>query len=207
MTRQPVGRLPLDMGGVPPGTRLLHNLSGGLDSAYQAWRLLDAGYPLLIHHCEYRTTQLRWPHENEACEKILAWLTERGLTDFEYKTTTFDRGTAARYSSADIIVLNYISGLVLGNPAHADIKHVVSGHHANSPSPHRPAAKRCREAAEVPAGRRIRWLFPILKHPKAAIIADMPRDLFDISWWCRKPVDGKPCGDQCPACRRVARST
>jgi 7-cyano-7-deazaguanine synthase in queuosine biosynthesis len=199
-----VGRLTLDMGGVRPGTRLLHNLSGGLDSNYQAWRLLDAGYPLVMHHCEYRTRQGRWPHENEACARLLDWLTERGLTDFEYVTSTFDRGTAVRYPKHnDIAVLMPITGWVMRNPKYQDIRHVVTGHHRNSPSPDRPESRQVRQIAHTLAGRTWKWLAPVGRHTKDAIVRDMPTDLVDLSWWCRRPRDGKPCRDRCPTCRRV----
>jgi 7-cyano-7-deazaguanine synthase in queuosine biosynthesis len=198
-----VGRLKLQLDGVRPGTRLLHNLSGGLDSVYQAWRLLDAGYPLVLHHCEYRTRQMRWPKENEACEKLLAWLINHDLRDFEYVTSTVDRGTAFRYPKHnDIAVLMPVTGWVMRNPKFADIQHVVTGHHRNSPDPNRPESRQVRQIAHQLAGRSWKWLKPIGGFTKDQVIRDMPDALIGLSWWCRRPDGEEPC-HRCPTCRRV----
>jgi len=193
----------LQLDGVGRGSTLLLNLSGGIDSTHQAYRLLESGWSLLIHHCHYKTAQRRWVHEADSVEAALAWYREKGWgSQFEYIETTFDRGNALTFRYPDIRFLNPLSGLLLADPDRSHIKWVVSGHHKDSPNPYRREAMKYRTVADMLAGRGLRWVFPTLNMTKADIIHDMPKDLFDVTWWCREPLNGRPCRD-CHTCKQV----
>ncbi|HEX5767762.1 MAG TPA: 7-cyano-7-deazaguanine synthase, partial [Burkholderiales bacterium] len=46
----------------------------------------------------------------------------------------------------------------------------------------------------------VEWLFPVYDTPKAELIAALPQALLDLTWSCRRPLDGfRPCG-VCKAC-------
>ena len=48
---------------------------------------------------------------------------------------------------------------------------------------------------------QVEWVYPVYDIPKAALAAALPRELLDLTWSCRTPVDGfKPCLT-CKACR------
>lgn len=197
------GRPALQLDGVGRGATLFLNLSGGIDSTYQAYRLLESGRNLLIHHCHYKTAQQRWPHEADSVDAVLDWFVTKGWQEqFRYIETTFDRGTALEFRFPDIRFLNPLTGLLLADPERADVKFVVSGHHQNSPDPYRPNAVKYRRTADMLSGRKLRWVFPTLHMTKAQIIRDTPPELFDRTWWCREPDNGLPCR-ACHTCVQV----
>lgn len=201
------GTLPLDMGDARSGQRIYLGLSGGLDSAYLAYRLLSAGHPLLIHHCTYRTHQERWPHEETAYQSILDWLTAHELTDWTLIRSEFAPCRSIPFWFLDYEYLFWIAGAQLRNHGkhrgRADIEHVIVASHQESrrtfgdPTFDRIWQTLCRTAE-----RTIKPLEPMKAYNRTQILADMPPDLMCLCWWCRTPADGRPC-HACGTCKAV----
>ena len=210
MTDAEYGRLKLDMRGVNRGARLYMGISGGLDSSYMAWRLLKRGHPILFHHCRYRTSQQRFPHEAEAHKNVLEWLTDQGLTDWKLIETEFSASGSMTYPLLDDQYLLWMAGLHLrihkrrGNTSRADISHVVINSRQESLDRHGAIYQRMYRIMSLAAEREIVPIFPMERYTKEQMMADMPRELIELSWWCRAPVDGQPCND-CHSCRSAAR--
>lgn len=226
MTDTRTGVLPLDMKGVSKGTRLYLGISGGLDSAYLAWRLLKRGHPLLLHHTTYRTKQNRWQHEERAYLAVIGWLLEQGLTDFtvtksEYtgnaRFTPDELAVIGRERTADTILgwnLDYRylipeTGKQLhiwrrrNRRAREDVRHVVIPSHLESRKTiGDPEFNSFWRAACTLAGRELVALEPMKRYSRPQIIGDMPRELVELCWWCRQPHDGQPC-HECSTCRVV----
>lgn len=201
------GKLPLDMQDAKPGQRLYMGISGGLDSAYLAYRLLSLGYPLLLHHCTYKTGQNRWPHEETAYRAVLDWLTTHGLTDWELITTGFSRAGSIPYWFLDYEYLFWIAGAHLRNHkgyrGRSDIRHVVIPSHAESRRTFgNKTFNRIWETLERTAERKITGLEPMKRYDRPTILGDMPPDLVALCWWCRTPKDGQPC-HECSTCKVV----
>lgn len=199
--------MPLDMKDAKPGQRLYMGISGGLDSAYLAYRLLSMGHPLLLHHCTYRTNQNRWPHEEEAYQAVLDWLTHHGLTDWMLITTEFSRTGSIPYWFLDYEYLFWVAGAQLRNHPknrdRQDIKHVVVPSHYESRRTFGDKTfDRIWKTMETTAQRKLVGLEPMKRYNRTQILSDMPRDLIALCWWCRKPKNGKPC-HQCSTCRAV----
>lgn len=194
--------LALDLKGVPKGARLYMGISGGLDSAYLAWRLLSLGHPLLLHHCTYKTTQDRWPHEEVAYRAVLDWLTAQGLTDWTLLTTEIDWHGTPGYWFLDYEYLFWMAGVHLRNRSRHDIKHVVVPSHVESRNTKGRIFRRMYETMSRTAERPLTPIEPMLRHDRPAIIGDMPPELVDLCWWCRSPKDGEPC-HECSTCRVV----
>lgn len=201
------GALPLDMGDARPGQRLYLGLSGGLDSAYLAYRLLSAGHPLLIHHCAYRTHQNRWPHEETAYRAILEWLSDHGLTDWTLIRSEFAPCRSIPYWFLDYEYLFWIAGAHLRlhgkQRSRADIQHVIVASHQESRRTFGdPTFDRIWATLERTAERPIKPLEPMKRYNRTQILADMPPDLMRLCWWCRTPKDGQPC-HACSTCKAV----
>lgn len=220
------GKLKLDMRGVTPGERIYLGISGGLDSAYLAYRLLSMGHPLLLHHTTYRTKQQRWQHEEAAYLAVIGWLIGQGLTDFtvtksEYAAnagfTTDELVVIGRERTADTIMgwnLDYRyllpeTGKHLhrwrrkNHQARSDIRHVVIGSHQESRRTiGDPEFDSFWKAACILAGRELLPLEPMKRYSRPQIIGDMPSDLVALCWWCREPKDGQPC-HECSTCKVV----
>lgn len=199
--------LKLDMRGVPPGARLYMGISGGLDSAYLAYRLLSLGHPLLLHHCTYRTGQDRWPHEEVAYAAVLDWLTAQGLTNWQLITTEFAREKSIPYWFLDYEYLFWVAGAHLRNhpknKARQDIKHVVVPSHKESRRTFGDRTfDRIWQTLERTAERPIKGIEPMKRYDRPAIIGDMPPELVKLCWWCRTPKDGEPC-HECSTCTVV----
>lgn len=202
------GQLPLDMQDAKPGQKIYLGLSGGLDSAYLAYRLLSMGHPLLIHHCTYRTSQNRWPYEEVAYRAILDWLTNHGLTDWQLITTEFAKDSSVPYWFLDYEYLFWIAGVHLRNHPRrredrSDIRHVIVASHQESRRTFGDRTfNRIWQTLERTAERKIVGLEPMKRYNRTQILADMPPDLIRLCWWCRTPKDGQPC-HACSTCRAV----
>ena len=208
------GNLNLNMGDAPPGARLYLQMSGGLDSSYLAWRLLRDGYKLLVWHCSFRTHQQRWPHEDAAYNSIIDWLRSQGLTDFEeLPQGVYSAGGAIDGWRLDYTFLWPEAGHHLRLYDHRrpqrkltngreHIRHIVIPDHAESISVDRPPLRNAYEIMCKWADRRIARLHPMSKYDRFQILADMPPELIEMCWWCRKPKDGQPC-HACSTCKVV----
>ena len=204
------GRLPLSVGSARPGRdRLLLGLSGGIDSAFLAWRLLEMGFRVHLWHMEYRTRQMRYPKELLAVERIMEWLDARGITGYEFNDhqPLFDRGFPRGFRSADNEILFPQIGWLLRDPAMADINHVVLGYHAQSHDPRSRFFPRYQRTAHEASRRpqKWEWITPAGGLLKADYIAEMLTEapgLLEACWWCRKPDGDEPC-HECSTCKRV----
>jgi 7-cyano-7-deazaguanine synthase in queuosine biosynthesis len=48
---------------------------------------------------------------------------------------------------------------------------------------------------------QVEWIFPVYHTPKAELAAALPQELLDLTWSCRRPIEGfRPCR-VCKACR------
>lgn len=220
------GRLPLSMQGAKPGTRLYMGLSGGLDSAYMAYRLLSMGNSLLLHHCTYKTSQTRYPHEERAYLAVLAWLVERGLTSFTVIKSEYAGNAGLTADEVAVIGQDRTADSVEGwnldyrylipeagkhlhtwrrrnRQSRQDIRHIVIPSHAESRRTlGDPEFNSFWRAACSLAGRELIALEPMKRYTRPEIIGDMPPDLVALCWWCRTPKDGQPC-HECSTCKVV----
>jgi len=184
---------------------LLVNLSGGVDSVYAAWRLLGAGHRLLLHHCVMRNDEGRADVEKAAVGQVLEWLRDSKLRRFDYIESGYDHGTLGRLPY-DVEVIGFLTGVILRDPARHRITTVVVSSNAGDVSvtkPGSPRVVRRQQIAEMVAGRRLRWWVPFSTVTKQQMVADLPGELREMVWSCRKPRDGGTC-KVCRPCREIA---
>lgn len=180
----------------------LLNISGGVDSVYVAWdHLRNRRGRLLLHHCEFRTKSRRWEAEAKALNEVLAWFDANGLTDYEIARTGFDYGTLD--TIWDIEVIGFLTGVILRK--RPEINTVLLTATADDMELKNISRRQKRRAdiIELVANRPVRLIQPVSHVRKAAMIAELPADLYALTWSCRKPKDGKPCG-KCYTCRTIA---
>ena len=185
--------------------RVLHNLSGGVDSAFVAWDWLRQ-HPerLLIHHCHLVTKQKRTPKEAEAVTAILAWLRREGLDHFDFVESTFDYGTIGT-GVYDIEVIGFISAVILRGRRYKDVDTILVPASANDMRLNKISERQERRKALVELmnpGKRVRFVYPIEHLEKRELLRTMPQELRGLTWSCRRPKNGEPCG-KCHACRSV----
>lgn len=184
--------------------RILVNLSGGLDSAHTAWKLLAEGHPLVLHHCELTSPEGRTAAELDAVARILGWLQDQGLDRFEVVRTAFDYGTLQTVIY-DVELVGFLTGVVLRDRRFRSLSTVAVSatiDDATVRSVREPRGVIRRQVAETVARRELDWLWPIAHYDRAELVAATPRDLLELVWWCRRPDDGRAC-HRCLTCRQM----
>ena len=195
------------------------NLSGGVDSTYYAWRWLKENPKnrILLHHCLYMKARLK--EEGEACKRIIEYFRTHGLGNYKYVTTTLDKGTLSGIVY-DVEVLSGLTGIILklypkitnvllsySREETSDLNlHIKMGRPMSEFNPkHRYSI--ANKVVEVLSKRQFNYVFYKDKDggliSKAQMMAEMPQELFEMTWYCRSPRQGKPCGS-CHTCKKVA---
>jgi len=169
--------------------------SGGFDSTYALWHCLTkTNNPIHAHHVVIKNdASPRWEEEKEACKKIVEYC-KKNFRDFEYSESLFEFSGFRNVSwDADIalVVVIMVARNILG------FKRIVSGPTKSDFNPHLPRFK----ALIYP----IDYIYDTPLHPsedktKGDMYKEMPKELSKLTWSCRQPNDGKPCGI-CRSCR------
>lgn len=184
----------------------LHNLSGGIDSVYVAYKWLKE-HPqekLLLHHCSLRTHEMRWGKEDEAVKKVLAYFNDKGLTNYEYIETTLDI-QKIRPKMWDSSLLATMTAFIMR--AYPDIKFLLNNtpkdeHIRLSGGALTQMFQRASIIRNAITQQPIK-IIPVLDHMmKSEIIKDMPEELLDLCWYCRTPKGDDVCGS-CHTCLQV----
>ncbi|UNC92709.1 7-cyano-7-deazaguanine synthase [Candidatus Contubernalis alkaliaceticus] len=186
----------------------LINFSGGVDSTYTAFEFLrnNPEDKLLLHHINLISPEAVRRHKKEsiAVNNILNWFKQNKLNNFEYLETTFDYKSFG-YTIKDVVIVMFITGVMLKNPKRNNIKKIIMPNNKNDFS------RKDYENMELTrfkvfkdmVDRDIEFIFPIKEISKFEITQSLPKDLFDLTWYCRRPLrNGKPCG-KCGTCEEV----
>lgn len=186
--------------------------SGGIDSTYLAWKLmLDKTKNLHLHHVSIRNdSDKMWKQQDKAVKPILEYFKDQGF-EFEYSESVFEFFGWIRVGfDSDILLL--IAQKLAQNFGRSKIEVLLGW----VPSDMRRSviAERARRHVtsniwealiESATNRKVidkTLHFPLIEEniTKIKMIRDMPQELLDLTWSCRKPRNGNPCG-HCHACR------
>jgi hypothetical protein len=196
------------------------NLSGGVDSTYYLWRWLreNPDELILVHHCLFLMRRLK--EEKEACDNILNYLVKENLSNFLYVETGMQKGNLNKRTldiemlcgMASIIVKSYPEIKTMLLPYSREETSALNAHYESGndirtyDNTHR--YWKVNKVLEVITGRDFDYLMyregaGIIS--KQRMIQDMPDELFRLTWYCRRPQNGLPCG-KCHTCRKVFRA-
>lgn len=186
--------------------------SGGVDSTYCLYDYLrkNKDKTLLVHHVRMKHYEGRMEYELKAVRSILEWLRKNGLDNFVYSESGFDYGDIT-FVHYDIVTAGYFTGVILQNPKYRDIKYVIAT--TNREEAHTDSLEQVKgEKRRVLRDNLIRLVakrdtietvYPIYNIAKRDLVRKMPKDLFKLCWYCRRPTkEGKACG-VCFTCCRV----
>lgn len=194
---------------------ILVMLSGGLDSTYLLYHYLkNTNYNVHAHHVILKSkTELRWRHEKKASEDVVEYC-KKNVRQFKYTFNTWGWGSV-RNIIKDISLVSVIAALIVREVS-GDKIYLATGRVADDNE--RPESYNLYESDE--AGVLWRTVFdarqlnkkiePIIQRPlvdmsKRDLINNMPKKLFEMTWSCRTPNNGKPCG-VCHACKDLKNS-
>lgn len=180
--------------------------SGGIDSTYNLWRWLKDNPDdiILVHHVTYYNQEGRAEYEKKAVDQVLDWLRKNGLTNFHYVESILDLRQFRRIG-LDTITLASLHGTLL--KGYWEVKYWVTNTPKNEYSRLGDGVMARREKAKeiikVITGKRYQSVYGLDKMTKREIINSMPKELFELTWWCRRPKeDGTVCG-KCHTCKQV----
>lgn len=185
--------------------------SGGIDSVACAYQALTEGQRLVLHHIRLANHEGRQDVEDAAVAAVLEWFRNEGLTSFTFSHSVFDYGNMP-WIPKDVNVWAFVAAILLASPKHRIVKSMIVPRHVDAFGHVSDPAKRAALAArsnqlihgyqQMIAGRQVSLEFPIGKLRKPDIMALIPPELLERCWWCRKPVEGKPC-HKCITCVQV----
>lgn len=192
----------------------LLNFSGGVDSTYVLWHWLKSNpdKTLLVHHCHWQTISNRHDQESKAVADILKWMDDHGLTNYKYIETTVDiKQLGVRPIDHQIIA--FLTGTLLLNPKYHSIKYILSatikdevdrlGSILNAiwadGDAIRDNVKLTMFSDKKARPTTVRYIANKYKHQ---LIKEMPKELFELTFYCRTPDGFKACG-KCHTCKQV----
>jgi 7-cyano-7-deazaguanine synthase in queuosine biosynthesis len=180
--------------------------SGGLDSTAMLVKLLASGAEeLRVHHIHMVNREGRDTAERRAVDAIVAYCRAH-YRPFRYSESALD------FSGLEAIPIDYLSIAFVACQVAIDTPHcnrIALGALAADTDIANRCVRQKRVFDEMYACYRARklgephveWTYPVFHTPKAELAASLPGALLDLTWSCRRPLEGMlPCGI-CKACR------
>lgn len=180
--------------------------SGGIDSTAMLVKLLaESPDELRVHHIRMVNKEDRDRAERRAAETIVAYCRAR-YRPFRYSESALD------FSGLEAIPIDYLSiafvacQVAIDTPGCSRI--AIGALAADTDIANRSARQKrvfdvmyeCYRARKL-GEPRVDWIYPVYDTPKAELAAALPQELLDLTWSCRRPLEGfRPCLT-CKACR------
>jgi 7-cyano-7-deazaguanine synthase in queuosine biosynthesis len=180
--------------------------SGGLDSTAMLVKLLsETADELRVHHIRMVNKERRDLAEQHAVEAIVAYC-RRHYRPFRYSESGLEFG------ELEAIPIDYLSIAFVACQVAIDTpgctRVAVGTLAADTDIVNRTARQRrafdamyeCYRARKL-GEPQVEWIFPVYHATKAALAAALPPEMLDLTWSCRRPVEGfRPCL-VCKACK------
>jgi 7-cyano-7-deazaguanine synthase in queuosine biosynthesis len=184
--------------------------SGGIDSTAMLVKLLaepreEMRDELHVHHIRMANREGRDAAEQRAVEGIIAWCRAH-YRPFRYSESGLD------FRALEAIPIDYLSIAFVACQVAIDTPRctriAVGALAADTDIENRSARQRrvfdvmyeCYRARKL-GEPRVEWVYPVYHTPKHELAAALPGELLDLTWSCRRPLEGmRPCLE-CKACR------
>ncbi len=185
--------------------------SGGLDSTYLLWKLLNEGKNIHVHHVSIRThREPMWKEQDEAVRKIIEYL----WTDkpFKYTESVYEWHCTEILAYDTDVIISHAQPLVrIFNP---EVK--INIHIGWTPEDMGIPIVQTRVKHDV-SNNLWRALRLSLGNPpntpdtltkrlvddnitKKDMIQELPPELLELTWTCREPIHGEKC-NMCSSCQ------
>ena len=202
--------------------RYFINFSGGIDSTYYLWRFFKNTQtdPIIIHHCLYGSKRMQ--EEKLATDNILKYFLGKNIFNFEYVESSWTRrGFSGKIM--DIEPLYFMAGMILKYEKYSNIRYIF---HPMCAEEVHSFGKDYLEShnkkwdgfnvkndrhykaftyLSMASDRKYSISSPYCDISKQQMIEEMPKELVDLTWYCRVPINGRPC-NSCFNCKRVNKA-
>jgi 7-cyano-7-deazaguanine synthase in queuosine biosynthesis len=177
-------------------------LSGGIDSTAVCYKLLkeNTNQRFLIYHCNFRDYQHRHDYEKLAVNKIIRYFKENNLNNFDYINSDFSYGNINAIVQ-DIELWGFFMGLILRGKSY-DIENIsicASKFDLQQGEEYEARSRRRYNVIKALLEYEPVYTFPIKDLTREDLIKLLPKNLLEMTWFCRRPNDGRPCG-KCKTC-------
>jgi 7-cyano-7-deazaguanine synthase in queuosine biosynthesis len=187
---------------IPIMDTLLH-FSGGIDSTFVLWKYLkdNPDKILLIHHNHLENHTQRHHYEKKAVNSILMWLKKAGYTNFKYVETSYKQPNNFNIIYDIFLYNSYLTPVLF--KTFKSLKYVLRGTIRDDlTGSHRIREQNSEKACALILGYEPIWIKQNHIYTKKEEIEQMPKELFNLTWWCRTPKNGVVC-HKCHTCQIV----
>lgn len=180
---------------------MLLQLSGGIDSAFVLWEWLknNPDEICLVHHINLKNHEGRLEFEKIAVDNILKWFMNQGLNNFIYLESGFDYGTV-NYIIKDVEICGLFLGIILRNPKWSGIEKILMPIYEDINSAREIRKRKILDI--VSYNKKVKIEYPLKGLTKLDVINKIPKELLELTWYCRKPINKILCG-KCYTCNEV----
>jgi len=188
---------------------LLH-FSGGIDSTHVLYHYLltNPDKHLLVHHINLISDENRNEAERRSVAKILQWLKDNGLSNFKYIESTFDYGSIEG-KVLDGMIVAFFTGVFTAIYPELFYTFSCTPKDELQRLGEKIMWRRARYgeiSGAIYRARKLAVKRPLIHLSKSEIIAQLPPDLFALTWYCRSPIyqdeEILTCG-KCHTCKQV----
>lgn len=184
-------------------------ISGGIDSVALVYNTLksnpDNQYLLLHIYLKNGESQDRCELELTATRNAIDYFQHNNLSNFDYKEAVLDYESAGEIPPVwDIEAVNFLVGTYMrGVKINIYIKATNKEDFAQENFTERlDNSMRILENTVFPDIESIQVLYPQKEMTKSEVMNSMPSELLQLCWYCRTPINSKPCG-KCDTCVSV----
>jgi 7-cyano-7-deazaguanine synthase in queuosine biosynthesis len=180
--------------------------SGGVDSTAMLVKLLaGSDDELRVHHIHMANQERRDSAERRAVDAILAYC-RRHYRPFRTSESGLD------FRALEAIPIDYLSIAFVACQVAIDTPRctriAVGSLAADTDIENRSLRQRrvfdemyaCYRARKL-GEPKVEWIYPVYDQPKSALVAALPKELLDLTWSCRRPLEGGQACVGCKACR------
>lgn len=173
--------------------------SGGIDSTYVAYNHMknNPDETLLLYHINLYNKENRANCEKSSINKILNYFQNNNLTNYLYLESTFDYGDI-NWLIYDIEIAAFFIFVLLKNPQYSTINNILLPFYMNKSKDRYQSFNRILDMSN----KNLHLIYPIKHMCKKQVIESLPKELYDLTWYCRTPKNNKPCG-LCITCIEV----
>ncbi|NJO65383.1 MAG: hypothetical protein HC836_47005 [Richelia sp. RM2_1_2] len=184
--------------------------SGGIDSTAVLYKMLqdEPTAEIDVVHLVLKNQENRWEQELVACRNIVDWFKHQGHT-FNYVEQVFEYTISSNSFPYDTSVVGFYAAHLIQSKSY---DYVTSGVVASDDQTWqgqfrtsvRTSIYFSTALSISPCKPIVAWKYPLIGMTKKEIIKNfLPKDLLELTFSCRAPLqDSTPCGS-CVACNEI----